>query len=68
MSLYIDFLDIEYDGLDGRYLDVMNLNCEQHGLIESWPYDAVIPWSDLNQVAYQHLNTMHFGWTHNEIK
>jgi hypothetical protein len=59
-TLYVKFLDTEYDGLDGRYLDVMELCCHMHGVIESWQYDAVIPWDVLEEIADDHMHSMHY--------
>lgn len=58
--IYIKFLDTEYDGIDGRYLDVMELHCHLHGLAESWAYDAVIPWSDIAGIVDEHMLCMHY--------
>lgn len=61
MSLYIKFLDIEYDGIEGKFLDVMELQCFQHGLIKSWSYDYHLPYEELEEEADEHMHSMHFA-------
>lgn len=58
--IFIKFLDTEYEDIAGKFLDVMTLNCHIHGEIESWLYDAIIPWDELKDIVDDHLHSMHY--------
>ena len=59
--IYLKFLDTEYEDIDGKFLDCMELSCLMHGFIESWSYDAVVPWRDINEIVNEHMLTMHYS-------
>lgn len=49
------------DGSVSTWLYAMNVECEQHGLLESYDYDRVIYWEELDELVDGHLHSLHFA-------